>query len=283
MSTHISQIILDKIEKENIKPKARWYFAVEHAALWVPGILVTALGAASVAGICYGIAHSGWEHRDFTYKSKMDFMIAAVPVLWIISFALFNSLIVRALRTTKDGYKLSVTKIMLGSVGTSIVLGAFLYSVDETFEVNSVIRYPVRAREMQLWTSPKEGRINGRIEKKYEKGLVMRDKDNVLWTVDMSGFVSTTFPFIVEGKSIRIIGTSTDEVNEKNEDEGDENKEHAFVACAVFPWEIGEPVRRPAPPFMGIKPLKMVMQNKNPDCKALLETMRNRGRVGERK
>ena len=26
MSTHISQIILNKIEKENIKPKARWYF-----------------------------------------------------------------------------------------------------------------------------------------------------------------------------------------------------------------------------------------------------------------
>lgn len=284
MSTHISQIILNKIEKENIKPKAKWYFVMEHAVLWVPGILVTALGAASVAGICYGIAHSGWEHRDFTYKSKMDFMIAAVPALWIISFALFNSLIVRALRTTKEGYKLSVTKIMLGSVGASIVLGIGLYSVDETFEVNSVIRYPVRAREMQLWTSPEEGRINGRIEKKYETSLVMRDKDNVLWTVDMSGFGSTTFPFVVEGKSIRVLGTSTYEIDEKTEDGGSESKEHTFVACAVFPWEIGEPIRRPAPPFAsGDYRPKMRIQNKNPDCKILLDEMRNRGRASERK
>lgn len=284
MNTNISQTILHKIEKENIKPKAKWYFVLEHAALWIPGVFVTAVGAASVAGICYGVAHAGWEYRDFLYRSKMDFMIAAVPILWVISFTLFNSLIVKALRTTHLGYRLSVKKIMLGSVATSVVLGAGLYIVDEQFEVNSVIRYPVRAREMQLWTSPEEGRINGRIEKKYDTSLVIRDKDNVLWTIDMSGFGSTTFPFIEEGKSLRVIGTSTDEINEsKEEDDSDETKEHTFVACAVFPWEIGEPVRKPAPPFMGVRPPKMRMQNKNPDCKILLDAMRNRMRGGERK
>ena len=283
MSTNISQTILSKIEKENIKPKAKWYFAVEHAVLWVPGVIVTAIGAASVAGICYGVAHAGWEYSDFLYTSKMDFMLAAVPILWVVSFAIFNSLIVKALRTTHLGYRLSVKKIMFGSVATSVVLGAGFYAIDEKFEVNSVIRYPVHAREEQLWTSPKEGRINGRIEKKFESSLVVRDKDNVLWTIDMSGFGSTTFPFIEEGKSIRVIGTSTDEADEKGEDVGDENKEHTFVACAVFPWEIGEPVRKPAPPFMGIRPPKMRIQNKNPDCKILLDTMRNHMRGGERK
>lgn len=283
MSTHISQIILNKIEKEKIKPKAKWYFVLEHAILWVPGVIVTAIGAASVAGICYGIAHSGWEYSDFTYKSKTDFIVAAVPILWVISFTLFNSLIVKALRTTHLGYRLSVKKIMLGSLTISVILGISFYTLDERYEVNSLIRYPVHAREEQLWMSPKEGRINGRIEKKYESSLVIRDKDNVLWTIDMSGFGSTTFPFIEEGKSLRVIGTSTDEIDEKGEDNDNENKEHTFVACAVFPWEIGEPTRMPAPPFMGTRPRKMRMQNKNPDCKVLLDDMRNHMRGGERK
>jgi hypothetical protein len=275
MSTHISQIILEKIQKENIKPKARWYFVMEHAALWIPGVLVTALGAASVAGICYGIAHSGWEHRDFVYKSKMDFMLAAVPMLWIVSFALFNSLIVRALRTTKEGYKLSVKKIMFGSIGTSIILGVGVYMLDERFEADSVIRYSVRAREEQIWTSPKAGRIAGRIEKKEEGSIVLRDKDGVLWTVDISGFGTTTFPFVVEGKSLRILGTSTDEIDEKD---------RTFIACAVFPWEIGELARRPAPPFVnGERLIKPRIQNKNPDCKVVLDDMRAHMRSGERK
>lgn len=282
MSTHISQTILDKIEKENIKPKAKWYFVIEHAVLWVPGILVTALGAASIAGICYGIAHSGWEHRDFTYKSKMDFIVAAVPLLWIISFTLFNSLIVHALRTTKEGYKLSVTKIMLGSVGVSILVGVGIYALDEMFEINSVIRYPVHAREERLWASPSEGRITGRIEKKDAMNIVLRDKENMLWVVDISGFGTTSFPFVVEGKNVRILGTSTDEIREEK-DSDNSSKERTFVACAIFPWEIGEPMRRPLPPFKGMPLPNKRMQNKNPDCKIVLEEMRARMKGGERK
>jgi hypothetical protein len=270
MATHISQIILDKIEKEKIKPKARWYFVAEHTALWIPGVIVTALGAASVAGIVYAVVHSGFEYSDFIYKTKIDFIIAAAPLLWILSFSLFSSIIVKTLRSTHMGYRLSAKKILLTSFGVSVVIGVCGYVIDETFETNSLIRYPVHLREEQVWTSPQEGRITGLIEKKYGTDIVIRDKNNMLWTVDMSGFGSTTFAFVEEGKSIRIIGTSTHDFNETEENINDENKEYIFVACAVFPWEIGVPTRNPANPVKGQHQPKTRPQNKNPDCKNLL-------------
>ncbi len=269
MSTHISQIILNKIDKEHIKPRAKWYFVMKHAALWIPGVLVTGIGAVAVAGELYAIAHSGWEFRDFVYSTQTDFVLAMMPIMWIISFVFFGSLIVKALRTTHAGYRFSVKTILLVSVATSIILGVFIYATDEIFEVNSVIRYPVQVREQQVWFSPNEGRLSGIIENKIESDLKILDKDNTLWTIDMSGFGSTTFPYVAEGKSIRIIGTST----------GDADiDDHIFIACAVFPWDIGEfaHMSPASSTIMRNKDVRILnrMRNNNPDCKIVIDNIK---------
>lgn len=279
MNTKISQTILHKIEQENIKPKAKWYFVLKHAVLWIPGILVTALGAVAVAGILYAATHSGWEYNEFIYKTKLDFFIAATPFLWVISFILFNSLIIKALRTTHLGYRLSAEKIIIGSFATSIILGSSGYFFDEKFEADSLIRYPVHMREKGLWSSPEQGRISGFVEKKYEESLLVRDDRNRMWIVDMSGFGSTTFPFLEEGKSIRILGTTTESVLNNVA----VNKEYSFVACAVFPWEIGGKMRGQMSPKGEFNRPKVRPNNKNPDCKIILEEMKGKVRMGERK
>lgn len=281
MTTNITESILNKIEKENIKPKAKWYFALKHGMLFIPAVLITALGAFSVAGICFGVVHSGWEYRDFTYKNKMDFMMAAVPMLWIVLYSLFSSVIVKALRTTYGGYKLSAKKILIGSMFISIVFGVLLFSYDEKMKMDGVIRYPVHVREEGLWFSPKDGRLLGKIEKLEDISLMVRDKNNTLWEVDMSGFGSTTFPFIEEGKNIRILGTTTD--MDKDDEKIADGK--TFIACAVFPWELGEFHRLPMPPQgQGVRRmLKPKLINSNPDCQKVLEDMKTRLKQGERK
>jgi len=45
MTTHTSDSIITTIKEKNIRPKSRIYFMVTHAALWVPGVMVTLLGA----------------------------------------------------------------------------------------------------------------------------------------------------------------------------------------------------------------------------------------------
>lgn len=280
MSTHISQIILNKIEKENIKPKARWYFVAEHAALWIPGIVVTALGAVAVAGTLYSAVHSGWEYREFVYPSQIDFIVKTIPLLWITSFIFFGSLITQALRTTHSGYRLSTKNILLGSMTTSILLGFIFYSLDEVFEVNSIIRYQVQTREEEIVSSLEKGRLVGIVEKKYENIILVRDKDNVLWSVDLSLLGSSTPLFIQEGRGINVVGTTTDENKEgqNNNDNSSEDEEKVFIACAVFRRElITSSIRTKLSPNNHTP--KVRNQNNNPDCKLLLDEIKRNIRI----
>lgn len=275
MSTHISQIILDKIQKEKIQPTPKWYFVAEHAVLWIPGVIVTFLGALAVAGILYSFIHSGWEYSEFVYPSQVDFLIEAMPFLWILSFILFNSVIVKALRTTHSGYRLSVKGILLGSVTASIFLGIGIYLCDEVFEANSIIRYQVQMRERQISSAIEKGRLIGLVEKKYQTSLLVRDRDNILWNVDLSLLGTSTFVFIQEGKSITIIGTTTDEnsSNENNDNSG-EDKEKVFIACAIFPKEVTAPVRSSSTQKVITHRPRVHTQSNNPDCKVLLNEIK---------
>ena len=262
MNTQTGHTILDKIKVENIKPKAKWYFMVQHVALWVPGILVTGIGAIAVAGELYALTHTGWEYREFVYPSTIAFFIAMVPVLWMASFVLFGSLIVRALRTTHRGYRFSTKAILLGSITTSVIVGVGAYIFDELLKADTFIRYPVHVREEAVWFSPDMGRLLGSIEVKNDHMIILRDKDNMVWTIDMSGFGTTSFPFVEEGNTIRIIGTSTDD--------------HLFVACAVFPWELGGFPRSQTSSSSFNRSPKVRAMNKNPDCKIVLESLKER-------
>lgn len=263
-----SQSVLDKIKAENIKPRSKWYFVAYHAALWVPGVIVTLIGSVSVAGGLYSYVHAGWEYQDFIYKTPTDFLLDALPLLWIGSFIFFGSVIVYALRTTPRGYRLSTRKILIASFLASVALGSAMYVADEYFKANSIIRYPVHMREEGIWFSTSSNRIAGLIQGVSDDQLLIVDNKNNLWTVDMSGFGSTTFPFVQTGENIRIIGTTTDD--------------HVFIACQVFPWDIGN-FDRPEPP-QNTQPSKLSQlivrhqKNKNPDCVMLLHDIRERVR-----
>lgn len=276
MSTHISQIILSKIEKENIKPKARWYFVIEHGVLWIPGVLVTILGAVAVAGTLYSVVHSGWEYSEFVYQSQVGFIIEAVPLLWIGSLFFFSLVIVKALRTTHSGYRLSTKGILFGSIAVSIILGVIIYTVDEIFEVKSLIRYQVQVREQHIVTSLEKGRLVGLVEKKYETSILVRDKNNILWDVDLSLLGSTTPTFVKEGKSINIIGTTTREADNNQETGGTttENNGKEFIACAIFSRETEVFVHSSSTSNTKKYTPRMFNQNNNPDCKALLDEIK---------
>lgn len=267
MTTQTSQSILDTIKAQNIKPKARWYFVMWHAVLWVPTAVVTALGTMAFAGELYAVTHSGWEVREFIYPSQIEFLLATMPILWVSSFLLFGTFIVKAFRSTHAGYRFSVKSILLGSVLTSIIVGTAIFYLDKELEADSVIRYPIHERETALWDSPQKGRLAGTIEEIDEESIILRDKNNIAWTVDLSGFGTTSSPFVAVGKDVRVIGTNGDEV-------------HEFIGCAVLPWEVGAFNRMPVP--QDIKPMskRMHLQNKNQNCVVLLQNIKDhvRGR-----
>ena len=135
-TTNTTEKIVAAIESRQITPRPRWYFTVRNSLLWIPGIITTLLGAYTVAGILYGVLHA---HPDPV------FLIAIIPLLWVISFMLFSMISTSLLRKTHTGYRHTTLQLLLISVASSIILGVLFYAVTQDADGNRMktyYRYP---------------------------------------------------------------------------------------------------------------------------------------------
>jgi len=102
----------------------------------VPGIITTLLGAYTVAGLLYGVLHP---------HPNPLFLIAAIPLLWVISFMLFSMITISLLRKTHSGYRHTTLQLLLISVASSIILGLLFYAITQDANDNNMktyYRYP---------------------------------------------------------------------------------------------------------------------------------------------
>ncbi len=260
----IKDSVLEKIQKEQINPKAKWQFTLRHATLWIPGIAVTAIGGIAFAGILFGGAHAGWEYREFTSRSPVLFFLQAIPIIWVISFALFAGSIVRVLRLTTNGYRYKAKAILLLSATCSVVLGSILFLSDSDDHQNRLIRFPVERTQVELWSHPESGRIAGLIQLQDDGSVLLLDMTGHTWLLNTQALTNTSF--LQDERTVRVLGTQTDEAN--------------FLACAMFPWELS-PMKKEdnTSPFPDIRSF---MAGQVADCITILDTLRY-GMSNERK
>ncbi len=218
----IKEQVMSRIAEEKVTPRSKWYFTARHAALWTPGIVVTAVGAFAIAGLLFSATHAGWEYRPLTRFSLLEFVVEVIPVIWLVSLALFGILIVKSLRLTAKGYRYKTGIILTSSFVVSLLLGTGLFALDMTVKRNGLIRFGVERAQTMLWNAPSDGRITGVID---IDGMVvtLTGNDGEVWTLDTSELVDE--PLITDDGVVRIIGIET----------GD----HVFLSCIIMPWELG--------------------------------------------
>jgi len=133
--------ILAAIETKQVIPRPKWYFVVRNTLLWIPGVITTLLGAYTVAGLLYGVLHS---------HPNALFLVAAIPLLWVISFMLFSIIGLSLLRHTHSGYRHTTLQLLLVSVASSIIIGILFYAVTQDTidnKVKTYYRYPTQHEE----------------------------------------------------------------------------------------------------------------------------------------
>lgn len=217
----VSESIFAKIKEDRISPTSKFHFRVVNSTLWLPGILITLLGAFAVAGIIFGEAHAGWEYREFVNNSPLSLTMQALPIIWIILFVVFAGFIVKALRMTSRGYKYQTKIILLSSFLISVILGSAIYIVDGQVRENKLLRYPTQKIQTVIWSRPEIGRLLGQINIGDDGSVILIDSTNKNWLLDTSELTSDD-P-LLDKQMVRIIGQQV--------------KDGSFVACLVFPWE----------------------------------------------
>jgi hypothetical protein len=140
-TTNTTEKILTAIESQRVTPRPEWYFTVRNTLLWTPGIITTLLGAYTVAGILYGVLHA---------HPNPLFLIAIIPLLWVISFMLFSLISSSLLRKTHTGYRHTTLQLLLISVACSIIIGILFYAVTQDADDNRMktyYRYPTEHQD----------------------------------------------------------------------------------------------------------------------------------------
>lgn len=217
----VSESIFAKIKADRISPTSKLHFRVINSALWLPGILITLLGAFAVAGIIFGETHAGWEYRQFVHNSPLSLIMQALPIIWLCAFILFSGFIVTALRLTSRGYKYETKIILLSSFLISVILGSAIYIVDGQVRENKLLRYPTQRIQTVIWSRPETGRLLGQINIGADGSVILIDTTNKNWLLDTSELIGDD-P-LLDKQMVRIIGQQV--------------KDGGFVACLVFPWE----------------------------------------------
>lgn len=237
-NTHnnLKESIFSKIEAENITPLPQWRFKLQHTLLWIPGTLVTLVGACAWAGMLFGIKHAGFEYERFIAPSKLQFLLQTMPLIWIGSFLLFTGVIVQTLRLTPKGYRFDSKKVLGASLLVSIGLGTLLYIIDMYGYKNPVIRYPVERQHKEIWSHPERGHLAGLVT--IEQDVTMlTDLNNKQWILNTSFLPTTT---LVHDRMSRFIGKQIDDEN--------------FLVCIILPWNLslrpGLPPLQPRPKMM---------------------------------
>ena len=209
------QKLVEKIKEEKMTPKPRWHFLLKDYVVWGAGILALLIGAAAVSVIIYLLKYNGWELREETHKSLLEFFLVTLPYFWLVFLGVFVFILYYNLQHTKKGYRYSVWFIAIAGVLSSIILGGILYlfgvgqRIDNVLGARAPLYETVINRQLSFWLNPEEGRLTGIIASEVIGGnFYLVDPSGTAWQIQGRdlGNGYRAADFLKTGEPVNIIG-----------------------------------------------------------------------------
>lgn len=237
----LSNSILDKIKKEHIEPRPQWHFMIKNVLFWSLFFVSSIAGARALGVVFFVFSDASLELVRGSGAPLLPPLLAIIPVFWLAIFVLVILIAVLGLHHTKNGYKLSLTKIIVLNLAGSLILGLALFALGdgERFEKQLGNHIPFAApemRRMNVWQQPMQGRLAGQIISKSDATHIeLVDLRGENWSVDTSdarifNTDTNTQDSLKIDMRVRMIGTQTGE--------------KTFKALRIDPWEALPPPRR---------------------------------------
>jgi len=214
MEKDFSKDILERIKKEQIKPKSKWHFVLKDSVVWFVFAVSIVFGALSFSVILHFWEINDWDAYYRVNENFLAFVLLTMPYFWLVCFLLFVSVAYLYLRHTKTGYRLEFAKVVIWNLVLSLVFGAVLYSVgagrqvENEFAKRASFYNDIRNGQEGVWLRPEQGVIIGKVMEIAADGnfLELDDPRQVVWTVDVSGAEYFQGFIIREGFMIKVFG-----------------------------------------------------------------------------
>lgn len=212
----ISENVIQKIEKNKIKPKARYIFVLKNLLLWLMGSVSIILGAISFSLIIYLFTSQNNLLINRFGANIWEIVLALIPLFWLVFLISFSFLFYFNLKKTKRAYKYSPLLIFFIGLIISFVLGASFYLLGFSKRIDSYLAYRIEPRfynhylnpQMKFWSQPSKGRISGRIVDIKENSFLIKDQNNQIWElVYDENLINRQVIALEHGTMIRAFGT----------------------------------------------------------------------------
>jgi len=222
---NISQIVLEKIQGEGLKPISKRVFNVKRFLFWTAVVISLIIGAFAFSLVLSGLFNNDW---DLYNKFGFSFILKTLPYFWLISLALFVILGEYYYRKTLHGYRYTLIVVVGAYMASSIIFGSLFYVlrigdvIEKSLSDVSPIYRNIILNRHEVWTHPEDGLISGKITRVGDGEIEIIDSNGNLWVIDTTTSVNRGKVRIEIGERIKIMGDVIDENN--------------FIADEIRPW-----------------------------------------------
>lgn len=203
---------ISKIKSEHIKPEARWKFLIKKYGTWLAFALAVMLAAFSFGAGLNAVGQLDWDLYRYASNGPWFYLLSLVPYLWIILLAMLVTFAFIDFRSTQSGYKFSWLKVLLFSLGTSLIVGVlvFVSGLGSRFE-NMASSMPMYANHMMTkqtqWMQPHSGFLAGTLSSENADSFQLNDLNGKKWAITKSaGILIRPMVSMTKGEMIKIIG-----------------------------------------------------------------------------
>ena len=222
---NISQIALERIREEGIKPISRNVFNIKRVLFWSVVGSSFIVGAFTFSLVISALLNNDW---DLYNKFGFNFILRTLPYFWLISLAVFTILGELYYRKTLLGHRRGFIVIIGIYLVSTTVFGSIFYLVgvgnfvEESLENRAPIYRNIMLNRHEVWSHPEEGLLSG---------IIIRVVDNEIEVVDLNGFI-----WLVGTKDSFVRGRTEIEIGERIKITGNVVNNNIFHADEIRPW-----------------------------------------------
>jgi hypothetical protein len=238
-SKSLKTCIFDRIEAEGVTPRSRLFFHSYECGVWFLWLVSVVIGSLAVAVTWFVATYRRYALYEVTHDSFVSFVVHVLPYVWIVTFVAMIVWGLYSLRHTKRGYRYPLWQIVGSSAFLSVLFGVGLHALGVGYVADKAMgdRMPLYQSQEKLefafWQNPEAGRLVAKVVHNTiipTSTMVMVDRDNVRWTVDVSELHAVDHDVLGHGDFIRLLGTTTNQSTKR------------FHACGAFPWLLADPL-----------------------------------------
>jgi len=216
MAGKASQNAMEKILQGNVKQVPRWHFVVKNIVLWFVGGLCVIAGALTVSLVIFTFANSALFIHHVPRVNFLRHLMVVLPMLWVSITILFIAFFDILVRYTKQGYRYSLSILMIVNIVLSVIIGVIFYSCGISHVVDDLLGrfqyyHNVENRQAKIFDAPDKGVVVGRVmgcDDEYFTLVTPRGRGWHVMYENVSGFRADD---IIDGQVLMVVGKKIDE------------------------------------------------------------------------